>query len=238
MGKWSRRSALGSIAGLSLVGLSGLARAEEVLRFPQAPMRLVRRLVRQLHDGAQIVVEREWLVSFSEHAEGIAVHGRQLRADVEAPPRIASIAEVERGRSTDHIFPILLDRLGMIVAAGTSETREDVDAAMKAAEEIIAQAAISGAEAAQHRRLLAQLQQAGSSMLDQMPRDLFFPRHLALNETRALALPDGTAGEFELAYAARTTPDAAWLDRAERRVTTRLAGSERYSSETWSLAET
>jgi len=74
-------------------------------------------------------------------------------------------------------------------------------------------------------------------MLDQMPRDLFFPRHLVLNETRPLALPDGTAGEFELAYAARATPGAAWLGRAERRVTTRLAGSERFSSETWSMAE-
>ncbi|MEE1877772.1 hypothetical protein [Altererythrobacter litoralis] len=59
-----------------------------------------------------------------------------------------------------------------------------------------------------------------------------------MNETRALALPDGTAGEFELAHAARTTPGATWLERAERRVTTRLAGSEKFSSETWSLAET
>lgn len=238
MGMWSRRSALGAIAGMALTSLAGLARAADGLRLPQVPMRLARRLIRELQDGDKILVEREWLVNFSMRPGGIAVDGRQLHAYVQAPPRIAAIAEIERNRSTEGLFPILLDSTGMIASVGPSETYGDVDAAVRAAEQIFARAAVSESESKTHRRLLAQLQQAGSSMLDQMPRDLFFPRRLALHETRPLALPDGTIGEFELVYTAQTTPGAAWLDRAERRVTTRLAGSERFSSETWSLAET
>ncbi|MFZ9394639.1 MAG: hypothetical protein ACO25F_01090 [Erythrobacter sp.] len=238
MESWSRRCVLGSIAALAAGGLGvspGMALGRDGLRLPQAPMRLIRRLVRELNDGNRIVVEREWLVAFAQDADGALISGRQLRADVEAPARVAAIADIERQRVTDGKFPIRLNASGLIIATGNATSEQDVAAAVRAAQEIIARQAASASEAARANQFLAQLQRAGSTMLDSMPRDLFFPNARTSHELRPVNLPDGSTGEFELTYHAAPAEGAAWLAQAERRVTTRLAGSERHSSETWRM---
>lgn len=237
MESWSRRSLLGSLAAAPLVGLVAapwnVALAAVTLNLPAQPMRLVRKLVRELHDGAQIVVEREWLIAFSVQPAGAAINGKQVRADVRAPARVAPIAEIERQRSTDGRFPILLDAAGLIRVAGESTSSEDLAAAVRAAQKMIARQGRSALEAASASRFFAQLQQAGGAALDNLPRDLFFPQMPLRHEIRPVSLPDGSTGEFELDYRAAAAPGAAWLAHAQRRITTRLAGSERHSSEAW-----
>lgn len=239
MESWSRRSALVSMAMAPIAAIAPgpwmAAGVANSLRLPPAPMRLVRRLERELADGNRIVVEREWLIAFTAQAAEVVISGRQLRVEVTAPPRISAIAEIERRRSTDGKFPILLDADGLISASGNATNPQDLADAVRTAQEIIARQAASPLEAARGNLFLAQLQQAGSAIFDSLPRDLFFPRKPAWREVRPVSLPDGSTGEFEVDYVAVPAPGAAWLDHAKRKVTTRLAGTERRSSEYWQM---
>lgn len=233
MQKWSRRSALGSI--LAVMAVAGTPLRALGITAPDQTMRLNRRLVRGLSDGEQIVVEREWLVDFASRGSGFAISGRQVSVRVDAPPKIAAIAAVERERSTDTMFPILLDANGLITAIGKTESAHDVAAAVAAAQDIIARSARSAPAHEQARFYLSQIQQAGSGFLDQFPRDLFFPRSPAMRETRLVNLPDGSQGEFEMIYSADADPFTGWMVHSERRIITRLAGSERHAWEHWSM---
>lgn len=231
---WSRRAAVGSLlAGITLAGtpLSAL----DARRLPPGPMRLTRRLTRQLGDGRQIVVERSWRVVFAQKAEGATVSGHQIGVSVDAPEKIAAIAEIERNRPTDGMFPILLGVDGLIVTAGEMERPQDLAAAVARAQEMIAHAAMPAAEKQQAGYYLAQIGHAGGDMLERMPRDLFFPRGNAVRDTRAVDLPDGSRGEFELVYTSAADQAGGWLIRAERRITTRIAASERSASERWTM---
>lgn len=238
MQSWSRRTALGVLAGSPLAGLgicSHSIAAAPGLRLPDRPMRLSRRLVRDLNDGNRIVVERDWLIAFVRQGRGLTVEGRQLDVRVEAPERIAEIAEIERKRSTEGQFPVLLDADGLVVSAAAAGPTGDISAAVAAAKGIIARSNRSASQKAQAQLYLAQIQRAGASMFAQMPGDLFFPRHAPVRDVQPVNLPDGTSGEFEVVYSAKADPVNGWLDEAERRIITRLAGTSRSSAELWQM---
>lgn len=234
MMKWSRRSLIGmSFAGLSAMALPAMA--QERVRLPAGAQVLTRRIVRGLSDGEKITVERDWQISFEQQGRDIAILGRQTRVEVDAPSRIAPIADIERRRSTDGQFPILLNSRGMIIAAGNVEKEEEVASAVEAAERLIAQSTLTLSQQQRTGSYLAQLQNAGGQVLDRLPRDLFYPREPAVHDLRKVALPDGTTGEFEVQFSASARPDSGLLDRADRHIITRLQGSERMSSEHWKM---
>lgn len=234
MESWSRRAAIESlVAGFALAALP-LSAASPV-GIPLQPMRLTRLLARELRDGKRIVIERSWLVGFAAVGNGFSLTGHQIDVSVDAPEEIAAIAEIERNRPTDGMFPILLGADGLIEAAGKMERPQDVAAAVEKAQEMIANAAMTGAERHQAGYYLAQIQNAGGDLLESLPRDLFFPRGTSVHETRTVDLPDGSRGEFEFTYSAEADPVSGWLDHAERRITTRLAATERNSIERWSM---
>ena len=87
-------------------------------RAPGEPMRLTRVLERELGDGAKVTVTRTWRVRFVAHAAGYTVEGEQIAAEVDAPPRLAVLAEVERKNPHAGPFPIALDQAGLIVGEG------------------------------------------------------------------------------------------------------------------------
>lgn len=240
MGTWSRRSVLGSISFLPLAGLAGAGWANAAngeLKLPGAPMILHRTLRRGLRAGVDIVVQREWTISFLEQPGGALVTGRQLSATVDAPPEIAAIAEVERARDTSSMFPIELTGIGRIAGIGPFEPQSDVTQAVRAAEKLIAGATLAGSEREQALRQLGQIQSVGGSMLDRLPPDLFFPVPADFREVQPVALPDGSQGEFELLYRAAADPAGGWLEALDRTVITRLAGSERHSAESWTMRQ-
>lgn len=216
-------------------GLTAPAIAQQQLQIPSVPMRLNRRLERDLSDGKSVIVERDWLIQFSRHAGEIWVTGHQTRVAVEAPVKIAAIADVERTRSTDGMFPIRLDSGGTILAAGTFESKADVAKAVEEAEALINGEAHSESEKSASLHYLRVLQATGSGELEQMPRDLFFPRSEPFREIRFVALPDGSTGEFELDIQMEAQPGTSWLGHANRNIITRVAGVSRRSSELWNM---
>jgi len=78
---------------------------------------------------------------------------------------------------------------------------------------------------------------ASSVVLNSLPDDLFYPSFGPLESVETIELPHGTVGEFALHYEARRAPDHPWLDRAERRIITRIGGTQETAVERWRLME-
>ncbi len=191
-----------------------------------------RRLQRGLRDGNSITVTREWRVGFARQNRGIAVSGSQISVQVEAPENLAPIAKIEEQRSTNSMFPILLDSMGRVAAAGQNTTQESFEKAVEAGMQMLSD--VDGAPAL-YRPYMAQMQKAGSTLLDDLPADLFYPSTEPFHAVRQIALPDGGFGEFEAHWTASVQDSTGLLSKAHREVITRVGESERRSSEDWSL---
>lgn len=232
-----RHALLFAMSGLAVGG--GLhaipAFGAEVVAWPTQSLRLTRRLSRGLRDGKAIVVTRSWRIEFARQGKGAAVSGEQLSVLVDAPPKLAQLSQLEEQRSTLGLFPILLAPDGTIMAAGTGTTRQTMDAAIATAQEIFAEQGFSATNVAEQGQILAQMQRAGASLLDEMPGDLFYPATEPFRDIRRIALPDGGSGEFEVSWEASIYEDSLLLKTARREVVTRIGTSARRSSEDWSL---
>jgi len=239
----TRRSFVAALLGMGLLGgrpLSGplWAAPESPLPLPDRPMRLTRVLTRALGEGRSpaITVRRWWDVAFERQGRGIVVSGRQTGAEVDAPAKLAEIARIEQQRDASGMLPLMLsDRGAIIPLPGVPSESDAVSAALRVAESMIARQPIPAEERARISHYLAEVHRAGSGVLNALPGDLLFPAGVPISQSETVALPDGITGEFAFTYAAATQPDAPWLARAERRVVTRVAGSERQAAETWNL---
>lgn len=221
-------------AGSSLLAQPS-SQIKPAIQIPDTPMRLTRRLSRGLRDGAAIVVTRNWRVTFTPQARGIAINGEQTGVEVDAPPALKPLSEIEANRSTAGMFPILLSPTGTIVAAGEMTSQTSIDAGMREAAALFEQSNGSAQTKEEQIRVLAGLRQTGASLLDKMPGDLFYPSIMPLREVRSLDLPDGSKGEFEIGWEATHQTGSTLLKRARREVITRIGSSTRTSSEEWSL---
>lgn len=234
MTRVSRRIALGGgFAGL--IGLAAPGLATTKLHVPREPLRLSRTLIRGLSDGNMIEVRRDWQVAFTPQGSGLAITGHQINVEVSVPERLEPIAAIERNRATDGKFPILIDGSGLIVSAGEAELASDVDRAIEVAQQMAAASGASATQQQQLRAALSQVQAAGNSLLDRLPRDLFFPRNNGFSDRRPINLPGGRSGVFEVTYAVTSQASSGLLDWAERRVVTRVGDTEQTSSEHWEL---
>ncbi len=241
----TRRSFVAALIGIGLTGGSGLlprplmAATGAPLPLPDRPLRLQRLFERGLgsDNGAAIIVRRSWEVGFERQARGIVVSGRQIAAEVSAPPSLAQIARIEQQRDASTMFPLMLAEDGAIMTAADAPSESDeVTAALQAAEAIIArQTIVPSAERARMSFYLAEVHRAGSGLLDVLPGDLMFPTGMPIDRIESVALPDGLIGRFGLHYSAAAQANAPWLARAERQVVTSVGGAERRASEVWTL---
>jgi len=216
-----------------------LAAANTPLRLPDQPLRLMRVLERGVGEGggAAIIVRRVWEVRFAQQARGIVVSGRQISAEVSAPPQLAALARIEQQRDASAMFPLMLSERGAILTPAAASGESDaVAAALRAAGALIARQPLPAAERARIGLYLAEVHRAGAGVLETLPGDLLFPAGVPLDRRETVALPDGLTGQFALHYEALPQPDAPWLARAERRVVTTVEGRERRAAEVWTLS--
>lgn len=227
---------LGAAGGLSLLPGPLKAAAAAPLRLPDTPLRLDRVLQRTLGESDAITVRRSWMMQCQQQARGIVVTGRQIAAEVSAPPHLAPLAGIEQARDASGMFPLMLSDTGLILTPGSATDAEDeVAAALRAAEALIAQQPVPADERERYRLYLAQVYLAGASLLDTLPPDLLFPTTGPARREEVIALPGGMSGSFAMEYVAQPQAGAPWLGRAERRVVTRIEGLERSASEVWTL---
>lgn len=229
----------GVAALMPVLGSTALAdaAAQVQLRFtpPNAPLVLTRTLYRDLADGKQVVVTRRYAIRFSPDGDGFRVDGTLIDATVDAPPFLARLAEIERTRPDNGVFPAFLDNRGMI-RSGTSAkldapTRQQ---ALSSAREVIATAPAPAEARRETGTLLGQVANGGSGA--GWPVFLFNPGTAERVERRNLALPDGGHGEVEVRIRAQGLQPGGLPQRLERVVVTRLAGTERISREVWTIA--
>lgn len=225
------------VAFAALIAAPGTLSAEETLALPSGDMVLTRVLERSLADGKSIIVERQWIIRFDRTETGIAILGRQLSARVDAPPSLRQLAELEERRSTNAMFPILLDAQGRIVSAGRPADGDLRQAAYVTATETLASTLDDAARLADARAGLASVQKSSENWLTQIPQDLFYPAAQGSHMAKDLALDGGLKGSFKLDYDAKASESGAWLSKAERQVTTEIGGQRKVSRESWTLSQ-
>ena len=198
---------------------------------PESPQVLTRTVWRTLADGKQIMIRRRYAVQFSRQGEGFLLEGKLLDAAVEAPPLLAGLAELERNRGDEGLFPLQLDAEGRIrggapplkVASGLR------DNARERAQGMLATTPLASQQQLEAGAFLNQLSAQGAPTA--WPADLFNPASGERNERRRIALPGGQEGEVRVSVKVIGSPRA-----VERTVTTVLAGTARTSREQWTLA--
>ena len=231
-----RRAVLSGMAVLAClcsgIPLAGAAGGAPRFTAPSGPMKLTRVLERELGDGNSVVVTRSWRIRFLEVPAGYRVEGEQIAVEVDAPPRLAGLAEVERRNPQAGLFPIALDRAGMIVG-GEPAYIPPIPGLTAAAEEYL-----EGAPAdtrAEAMRYTMALQMAGARMTSRWPQDVFFPASGPRSDERAVGLPSGAEGTIAVSFNGRLDPSGARLAWAERRIVTHLGDSTRTSLEMWRM---
>ncbi|MFC3175062.1 hypothetical protein ACFOD9_12455 [Novosphingobium bradum] len=243
-GAAGNRRRLDRALGMALAALAvpaGLAAAPAAqaqaapFRAPAGPLVLTRELRRTLADGQQLVVRRRYHIQISASAAGFTVTGDLAGVEVEAPAAMADLAEVERQRPDTGLFPLELDRSGLIVARPAPTETVELGGARKAMTAYLARTDLTPAERTAALGMAARLQAQGQAQGNAWPADLFRPMPGERREQREMTLPDGRSGQVTVTVAASDGPGGV-LEHMERRVITELDGTERLSLERWSLA--
>ena len=210
--------------------------SEQPFSPPDAPQVLTRTVWRTLADGEQIVVRRRYAVQFARQGDGFLLDGRLLDAAVEAPAMLAPLAELERKRSDQGLFPMLLDASGRIRAESKARPIDPAlhQNARAQSQSIIATTPLAPAQQRESADFLNQLATQGVPAA--WPVDLFNPANAERSEHRRIVLPSGLEGEVTVSVKVVGMHSHGLPNAVERTVTTVLAGSARTSREQWTLA--
>ncbi len=231
---------LGTATMLPLGGVATHAIAspasETVFRAPDGSLVLTRELRRELSRGKQLVTRRNYRISFVRDGDGWRVDGELIDCQVDAPPELDVLAQIEKARPDNGLFPLYLDSAGRIVEQQGS--RADVSTTSKARAVVgstVAKIAMEPQDraiaAAMVQRIAAQSQASGGHW----PEDLFRPASGHRSEESSMALPDGSEGRIIVTIDAAGSSDG-MLDHFQRNVVTELGGTRRESMEVFRLA--
>ena len=237
------RAAALLLAGAALLPVLGSQWAFEAmaqapqLRFvpPSSPMVLSRTVVRELSGGQQVLVKRRFRVQFLPDGDGFILTGAPIDVNVEVPPILARLGDIERHRRDLGPFPILVDGHGLIHPAAA---RKDIDLlarkdSQQAAQGMISAAAMPALRKREGEQLLGHL--AIDPRTSPWPTDLFVASNGERRQHRTVALPDGSEGEVDVLLKVGKLLACGMPASFERVITTQLAGTRRVSREVWSL---
>lgn len=202
---------------------------------PDSPLVLTRTVWRTLADGKEIVVRRRYAVQFTRHGDGFLLDGKLLDSAVDAPPLLAALASIERGRSDEGLFPLLLDPAGRILAAATAQPGAPLqrDNARERAQSLLASTPLPAVQRQETGAFLSQLAIQGAMAV--WPADLFNPASGERRERRRIALPGGQEGAVDVSVKAGDAQTNGLPQAVERTVTTIMEGTSRTTRERWTL---
>ena len=205
---------------------------------PAAPMTFTRRLERGLPGGNKLVVARRFGVRFAPAEGGWSVVGAQLGVTVDAPARIAALAALERQRVETGLFPLTLDRSGMILGGPDPQPAKELDEAVLIVRRQLDEAGVAPDARKEFDAFVKAVREAGTKMTSLLPGDLFAPRDDATRVERELALPGGGTGTIAISFSAITDPATGLMRQARREIVTSIAGDRRLTREDWTLTLT
>ena len=201
---------------------------------PATQLLLTRTLHRPLPGGKAIVTRRSYAVRFIREGAGYRVEGQLVSAQVDAPPALAALAEIERTRPDNGLFPIQLDDQGRIVGGGSLLDTGALDRAAVVAAEAIGGSGLPALDMLQAQAFVKQLRNRAPRT--QWPTDVFHPATGKRSETRVVPLPGGEQGNVTIEIEGRGRGQGGQLALLDRVVTTDLAGDTRVTREQWQLS--
>lgn len=190
--------------------------------------------MRSLPDGKTITTRRDYEARITRVGEGFRVDGKLVNVEVEVPPSLQALAEVERQRPDNGVFPILLDASGLIVTDASPVSGSSVGQAAALVSERIGGLRLSALEMLQTQAFVARIQNGAAH--SQWPDDVFRPAVGKRNETRKLALPDGVEGLVLLEIEGQGAGPQGQIAAVDRIVTTDLGGDKRVTRERWQIS--
>lgn len=236
----ARRPLLGAGWTVALVAMVPRAAVATVggprFRPGEGRFRLNRRVERELRGDARLAVERAWSIRFQPQGAGYLVYGRQAEVTIDAPPRLAFLADMERARVEEGMFPLLLDTGGGIMGRSQAGTDDMLGRAVAAVRERLDRHFADPDERASAEQFLTELQRAGDEVLADWPAMLFAPGMLDRVDERPVPLPRGETGRVIVQTRASSDPASGLMQRFERRIETRLGDSARSGLERFTLA--
>lgn len=238
-----RRAMLRLTAALALAPLlstravfAAAAQPARSIRPPAYPMIYSRSLQRELPGGAMFEVSRRFAVQFKPDNGGFSIWGEQVSAEVDAPDSLSVLADLERQRIENGLFPLQLDSSGQIISGAVTDDATRVEMALQEVSLQIATLERAADEKAELQQFVNAVQQAGARLTTHLPPDLFAPVQTEREANRALVLPGGTAGQINTRFQAAKDADTGLMQHAVREVLTSLDGQQRRIVERWTLA--
>lgn len=227
----------GTAAVLPLAALSATPPAiatPGVFSPPETQLVLTRVLHSPLADGKEVIARRSYAVRIMPDGDGFRVDGELLGCEVEAPPPLQALAEIERKRPDTGLFPMRLDRKGMLVPSATAARPSEATRAAAIASRAVDGSTLDNTERAQAQGFIAQIGSRATATL--WPSDLFRPEPGRRVERQQFALPDGGEGQITVEINARTDSAPGLLAELERTVVTEMDGSRRVTREEWTIS--
>jgi len=200
---------------------------------PLSPLILTRTLSRGLPDGKAVTTRRSYQVQIMREGEGYRVDGHLLATEVDAPPSLKALADLERNRPDTGLFPIRLDRDGRILSTSELAPAAAVNKAAGIVADRIGKAGLANGDLVQAQAFVQQIR--NRTPQSQWPEDVFHPALGVREESRSVDLPGGQTGRVTVAISGhgRNGPDG--IAGIERIVTTDLGGDLRVTREAWEL---
>ncbi len=197
-------------------------------------MLLSRTVRRELPRGQALVVRRTYEIRFVSNDGGYSVEGRLLDCSVEAPPALNALAEIERNRPDTGLFPLTLDRRGIILPVAVGGQGKAFDEASRVIADMVSNKVSDTAEQVAAHKFVKQF---GSQVaVGLWPEDLFVPASSQHAEDSVVPLADGQSGRVQVLIEATRNPQNALLSRFNRTVITDFGGIQRRSDEEWTLS--
>lgn len=195
---------------------------------PPGPLILTRTVQRGLPDGKEIVSTRRYELRIVPDGKGFRVDGHLLDVTLDAPPSLAALADIERRRKDDGLFPFYLDARGFIASRATARDETATQRADQSARRSIDIGPMPEPDRRLSETFVGRLLAREGGAGGQWPVDLFRPVPGRRSETRAV--PGGSAlTTIETRQGTPTSPG----DVIERTVTTEADGTRRISRETY-----
>lgn len=194
---------------------------------------LTRTLHSPLADGNEIVTRRSYEVTIAPDGQDYRVEGTLIDCQVEAPPALAMMAELERNRPDTGMFPLHLDSRGLLRAPGARQDSENLKQVAGAIRQRIAISPPGGDTGSREEAGNFVRAVEGAKGGTSWPQDLFVSRIGRRVDRQVVALPDGGTGEVIVEI--EVTRPASGETLFERKVTTQIGTSSRVMREEWSI---
>lgn len=201
---------------------------------PDSPIVLTRELRRSLVDGKEVVSRRRYELHFVREGDGWRVDGTLVGSEVDAPPELAPLAEIEKQRPDNGLFPLRLDARGLIVAQQGAQDLIHAGDAKQAFDNAVERVGFAPSTRVAVGDMAGRIVAVGKSIGGNWPADLFHPTTASDSQVRELALPGGKSGRVIVAVDTRRS-SSGMLAQFRRKVTTEMDGTSRDSMETWTV---